>query len=87
MTQSNRLTAETARNRTDEARSLTGEYLSEQTDAILIQIDKAARAGNDATNIDTNDEVILTHLRALGYTIRAYHGDQRVLPMYLTISW
>lgn len=76
-----------ARKLTEDAQSLQGDFLREETDKILKAIEAAAAKGLNEVWTSSTQEVIQRRLKILGFTVilnRAF--DQRDSDS-LTVSW
>jgi len=85
MTKENYLTAQDARKLYEEAHSLEGEYMREETTRILDDIRHAALKGKGAISSTRTDQIIVKRLRHLGYSVEVI-DDQRD-GNYLNVSW
>ena len=79
------MTAQQARIKTDEVRSINGEFLRKETDDILSKIASSASRGADWIQTSRTDSVIIARLKHLGYNVKETN-DQRD-GNFLTVSW
>lgn len=79
------LTAAEARERASSARSLTGNYLRAETDAIIARIAAESDKGINQINISGADLTILDRLEKLGYQVNTTY-DQRD-GNWTVVSW
>lgn len=70
-TSSKYLTAREAAARTIAAKSLDGNYMRAETDAIITRIAAESDKGNNTIYIGTIDPTIIGRLQALGYTVNS----------------
>lgn len=85
MTQPKYLTAVEASERASSARSLNGNYMRAETDAIMARIAAESDKGINQINISEVDLIILDRLEELGYQVNTTH-DQRD-GSWTVVSW
>lgn len=79
--------AQTAREATNKARSLAGEYKRAETNKILESIQAAASKGEDSVQTGRLESVVEQRLRELNFKVQWTDGYDQRDPGYTTISW
>lgn len=79
--------AKQAREATNEARSLAGEYKKAETLKILESIQVAAKKGEESVQTGRLDGVVEQRLRELNFKVKWTDGYDQRDPGYTTISW
>ncbi len=85
MSNLNQLDAKQARQMADDARSMDGVYLRDETNAVLKGIANVAAKGKTEMTSSFTDPIIAARLRNLGYKV-IETNDQRD-GNFLTVSW
>lgn len=68
------------------ARDLDGDYLKQETLAVLATIESLALQGINTRSFDGLEDIIISRLITLGFNCVNYPGSQRD-PSYHKISW
>jgi hypothetical protein len=82
-----KFSAQEARKLTEDARSMDGEYLREQTNKILNDIRTISVKGGDSLQAGKLDDVVSQRLKNLGYKVVWSEGYDQRDPGYTTITW
>jgi hypothetical protein len=79
--------AQEARKLTEDARSMEGEYMREQTTKVLNDIKTVAVRGGDSFRAGKLDDVVSQRLKNLGYKVVWFEGYDQRDPGYTTVTW